>query len=168
MSYHVRRSEREIADPAELEGIIGRCKICTLALAKDNEPYVVTLSYGWDRDRRALYFHCGKEGRKMDWLRANPRTSATIIEDLGYDQASCDHAYKSVVLDGRLIEVADTAEVRRAMELLIRQLHPADPELKLARLVAGDRGFDALRILRLDIGALTGKGRSAPAKRKEN
>ena len=159
MSYHVRRAEREITDPAELRAIIQRGKTCTLALAKDNEPYLVTLSYGYEPETGTLYFHCGKEGQKIDWLRANPRTCATVVEDNGVDQASCDHSYRSVVFRGRLEFVDDPEEAAKALRQLVLQLDRENPQLKLDRLKAGDKGFDAVRILRLRHEGLTGKCR---------
>lgn len=46
MSYHVRRSDRKITDKKELLSIIEKGKYGILGLCRENEPYVVTLSYG--------------------------------------------------------------------------------------------------------------------------
>jgi uncharacterized protein len=62
MEYHVRRTDRQIEDEATLEGILLQGKYATLALCRGGEPYVVTLSYGYDRDTKALYFHCARDG----------------------------------------------------------------------------------------------------------
>jgi hypothetical protein len=69
MPYHVRRTDREIANQAELYEIIERNKYATLALCFNNEPYIVTLTYGFDKITKSLYFHCGKEGLKLDFIK---------------------------------------------------------------------------------------------------
>jgi nitroimidazol reductase NimA-like FMN-containing flavoprotein (pyridoxamine 5'-phosphate oxidase superfamily) len=159
MSYHVRRAEREITDPAELRAILARGTACTLALARDGEPYLVTLTYAYEAGTDTLFFHCGKEGQKMDFIRANPRTCATVVEDHGTGQPSCDHSYKSVVFRGTLEPVSDPGEIMQAIRLLVLQIDRTDPQAKLIRLQGGDRGFDALQVLRLKVESITGKCR---------
>ncbi len=69
MSYHIRRKDREIIDQSELNQIIARNKYATLALCHNNEPYIVTLTYGYDKNTKTLYFHCSKEGLKLDFIK---------------------------------------------------------------------------------------------------
>ncbi len=54
MAYHVLRQDREIKDRFELDRIIKNNKTATLALCRNNEPYVVTLTYGYDDTLKAL------------------------------------------------------------------------------------------------------------------
>ena len=57
--YHLEnRPDREIKDKSEIAGILNNGKFCTISMCRDNEPYIVTLSYGYDLDNDALYFHC--------------------------------------------------------------------------------------------------------------
>ena len=46
--YHMRRQDRQINDETELSEIICRGKFAVLALCRNDEPYIVTLSYGYD------------------------------------------------------------------------------------------------------------------------
>ena len=72
----MRRSEREVKDPALLEAIIRDCRICRLGFNDDGEVYIVPMNFGYEKrndGRHAFYFHCAHEGRKMDILRRNPR-----------------------------------------------------------------------------------------------
>jgi nitroimidazol reductase NimA-like FMN-containing flavoprotein (pyridoxamine 5'-phosphate oxidase superfamily) len=64
-AYHFRRSEREIKDQSELRSILKNGRYATIGLSKADEPYVVTLSYGYDPDENVLFFHCAKERRKL-------------------------------------------------------------------------------------------------------
>ena len=49
-AYHLRRSEKEIADKAVLFDIVKAHRYVTLALCKGDEPYLVTLNYGFDAE----------------------------------------------------------------------------------------------------------------------
>ncbi|MCU0612545.1 MAG: pyridoxamine 5'-phosphate oxidase family protein, partial [Candidatus Eisenbacteria bacterium] len=82
--YQVRRKEREIQEPDELRRIVREGRFATLALCREGEPYLVTLSHGYDQIRHCLYFHASPEGQKLDFIRVNPRACATVVEDHGY------------------------------------------------------------------------------------
>ncbi len=156
MGYHMRRTERAIADREELAAILRRGRYVTLALCRGDEPYVVTLSYGYDTDREALYFHCAHEGLKLAFMEANPQVCGTVIEDLGYVQGECAHAYRSVVLRGELRRVELVAERKHGMDVLLRHLED-EPETVRERSLPDDAAYDRAAILRLDIHEITGK-----------
>ena len=122
MSYHIRRTEREIKDENKLKSILENGKYGIIGLSRNNEPYVVTISYGYDEIENALFFHCGKEGQKIDFIKSNPQACVTIIEDDGFDADSCEHSYRSIVLRGKINLINDTEEVDRAIRLMIFQL----------------------------------------------
>ena len=43
----MRRKDREITDIEELLAVVSRCKVCRLAMAENNRPYVVPLNFGY-------------------------------------------------------------------------------------------------------------------------
>jgi nitroimidazol reductase NimA-like FMN-containing flavoprotein (pyridoxamine 5'-phosphate oxidase superfamily) len=42
MKYHMRRNDKEITDPSEMKKLLEKVKFVTIAMAKDNMPYLVT------------------------------------------------------------------------------------------------------------------------------
>ena len=44
--YHLRRSEKAMTDPAEIRAVIEEGEHVTLALAKGDEPYLITIPRG--------------------------------------------------------------------------------------------------------------------------
>lgn len=154
--YHMRRKDREIKDPAEIRQILKQGKFATIALCRKNEPYLVTLSYGFDLERNALYFHCAPKGLKLDFLAQNPQVCATVIEDHGYVQTECDHHYRSVVLWGELNLVEDLAEKRHAVKVMQNHLE-TDPTIVRAKSPVTDDALLKTTILRLSISELTAK-----------
>jgi len=97
-------------------------QIRVLGLCKGDEPYVVTLSHGYDEKGKALYFHCAPKGKKIDFIRHNPRASLTIIEDRGYNHGHCEQFYGSVVMQGKIKIIESNKEKFHALNVLIDHL----------------------------------------------
>ena len=163
MTYHVRRTDREIKDEIELKSIMERGKYGVIGLSRNNEPYVVTLNYGYDKVENALFFHCGKEGQKIDFIKSNPQACVTIIEDDGFDSETCDLSYKSIVLRGKIHFINDPDEVDRRIRLMISQLEKKNTEYFLAKLSTGNKSYDNLQMLKLTIESISGKVRQKSA-----
>jgi nitroimidazol reductase NimA-like FMN-containing flavoprotein (pyridoxamine 5'-phosphate oxidase superfamily) len=159
-TYHVKRTDRELTDAEALRSVLSRGRFATISMCHDGEPYVVTLSYGWDEAANALFSHVALEGRKLDAIAADPRVCATVIIDGGYEQGQCKHNYESVVFTGRMSVVSDLDEARAGMRVLMNHLEN-DPDAVWERnRLDNDAMFDRMRIVRLDIGELTGKAGS--------
>ncbi len=132
MSFHVRRKDREITDFSVLKQVLKSTKYVTVALCMGDEPYLVSLSHGYDEQRNCLYFHCADEGKKLVYLEANSKVWGQAVEDYGVT-AECDYAYKSVHFKGTLSLITDLQEKQHGMEVLVRQLSTT-PEEKLAKI----------------------------------
>ena len=154
-TYHLRRSEKEITDPTLLQAVIKGQKYMTLAMALDNEPYLVTLSYGYDADANCFYFHCAAEGRKMDYVRTNPVVWGQIIEDHGYVVGKCSHAFRTVQFRGTVSFLDDIEEKRHALHLMIDFLEP-DPEPVKQKQVT-DKALTRVTIGKVSVELITGK-----------
>lgn len=122
MPHHLRRTDREITDPARIEALLREGRFCTIALADEDGPYAVTLSYGYDPAASRLYFHCAAEGRKIDAIARDPRACATVIADRGYKHGECAHPFESVVLHGTMRLVSDPAEKLHGLRVLVEHL----------------------------------------------
>jgi nitroimidazol reductase NimA-like FMN-containing flavoprotein (pyridoxamine 5'-phosphate oxidase superfamily) len=154
--YHLRRSDKELSHPDEIEQVLASVRIMTVACCLENEPYLFTVDFVWEPQTRQLWFHCATEGRKMDIIEANPRVCVTVVEDRGYIEGECDHAYRSLILEGKAQVVTDLAEKRRGLELLARK-HEPQPETILARLAPDDETVRKVGIVRITVDAISGK-----------
>jgi nitroimidazol reductase NimA-like FMN-containing flavoprotein (pyridoxamine 5'-phosphate oxidase superfamily) len=155
-AYHgLRRKEQEIKDSAELKAILAKTQYVTVAMCRDNEPYLVTLSHGYDEKQNAIYFHCAFAGKKIDFLKANNRVWGQAFVDRGYVQGKCDHLFTSVQFSGRVSFITDEGEKRRALAVMIRQLE-REPEKVIDDKVTGAR-VATTNIGRIDIEFLSGK-----------
>ena len=153
----MRRANREIKDPLELEEILRTCDSCRIAIHAGTFPYIVALNYGYEYQNGALtlYFHSANQGRKLDLLREDPH--------VGF-QMDCDHVfrhldrgmqctmdYRSIVGTGTISFVEDRAEFEKATRLLLE--HHGSPE----GFVVTDAHFKATTILKLTAHSFTDK-----------
>ena len=124
-------------------------------MCRENKPYLVSLSYGYDEENNRLYFHCAPEGKKLDYLMENNEIWGQVLLDFGYAREDyCDHLYASVHFLGKVTFVDDPDEKRRAIECMIRHLD-SNPEDLISRLSIQD--LDKVLIGRIDIEHMTGK-----------
>jgi len=154
--YHIRRSDKELSNRQEIEQILASVRIMTVACCLREEPYLFTGDFAWDPQARELWFHCATEGRKMMILHANPRVCATVVEDRGYIQGECDHAYRSLIMEGKAYIVTDLSRKHHGLELLTRK-HEPNPESVLARLAGNDDAVRKVGIVRISVEAISGK-----------
>lgn len=155
-NHHPLRSDREIKDPAEIKAVLKAGKFASIAMVSGDEPYVVTLNYGYDEADHALYFHAALKGHKLDCLEKNNRVCATIILDGGYEQGKCEHHYTSLVIRGTMDVVRDLEVKKRAMKALIWHLEK-DPQPVYDRNMKSDASYDRVNMICLKIEDISGK-----------
>jgi len=153
MSFHVRRKDREITDADELKQVLKATKFVTVALCRDNEPYLVSLNHGYDETRNCLYFHCAPEGKKLVYQKANCKVWGQALLDFGVTD-ECDYDYTSVHFSGNMVLIGDLNEKLHAMEVLVRQVS-LNPEAKLAKIKP--EKLEKTTMGRIDITFMSGK-----------
>lgn len=154
--YHLQKKERAIRDQAELLRIIKKGKYLTLALCKNGEPYIVTLSYGYDESKNVFYFHSRRRGMKADFILGNPQVCATIVEDRGYIMNECAHEFRSVIIRGNMFFVESLEEKKYGMDILLKHLEDNPDKIRRESL-SNDMVYRNLGILRLDVIEIQGK-----------
>ena len=158
MSFHLRRKDREITDCEELRQVLKSTKYVTVALSMENEPYLVSLSHGYDEDKNCLYFHCAPEGKKLEFLETNSRVWGQALLDFGVTE-DCDYAYTSVHFSGKMSLIENLVEKQHAMEVLVRQVS-LNPEAKLAKI--NPEKLEKQTMGRIDIDYMSGKKHQSP------
>ena len=131
MSFHVRRKDREITDPDALKFVLKSTKYVTIALCMNNDPYLVSLSHGYDEAKTASTSTVLQKAENYH-AKANNNVWGQAMLDYGVTD-ECDYAYTSVHFQGKLYIIDNLTEKQHAMEILVRQLS-ATPEAKLAKI----------------------------------
>lgn len=151
----MRREEKQIDSRDEMIGILRTTKYVTIALCLENEPYLVTLSHGYDSSRDCIYFHCAKEGKKIDILRENRTVWGQALEDHGYVVGACDHLYATVHFRGSVSLVENRDEKEHALRVMIEALEP-DPTKVMSEQITPN-SLARVGIGRIDIDYMSGK-----------
>ncbi len=151
----MRRKDKEITSLDEIKNVLSKAKYVTLAMCANNEPYLATVSHGYDEQHACIYFHCAPEGRKISILKENNHVWGQALIDRGYVQGSCDHLYATAQFSGKVTFVSDTAEKEHALKTMIRQLDD-NPEGLIVKQVL-PASVQKIKIGRIDIDFLSGK-----------
>lgn len=122
----MRRSDREITDPAVIDDIIARCDCCRLALADGTHPYIVPLNFGFRRcgGHPVFYFHSAPQGRKLDLIQRNGCAGFELDTNsrLNPHETACGHSFRfqSVIGTGAVSMVEEPAEKVLALQLIMQ------------------------------------------------
>jgi nitroimidazol reductase NimA-like FMN-containing flavoprotein (pyridoxamine 5'-phosphate oxidase superfamily) len=150
------RQDRAITSETEIRELLAGGRLASVAMCRKDEPYIVTMNYGYDPDQHVIYFHCALKGLKLDYIGDNPAVCATVIHDRGYVEGKCEHKYQSLVIRGSMRIVDEFEDKKHGIEVLMEhQESDADPVRK--RNFKKDTDYDKFLILRLDIEEIDGK-----------
>ena len=127
----MRRKDREITNFNEMIEIIKKCDSCVLALNDEGFPYLVPMNFGMDIEdgRLYLYFHCAKEGRKLELIQKDNRASFEMDCEhklvLQEEEMECSMGYASVIGQGTIEFVAEEDKFD-ALKILMGQYRSRD------------------------------------------
>ena len=149
----VRRKEKEIQDIELIDRIIAQSQVCRLGLCRDNLPYVVPVSFGYDGE--FIYFHTASEGLKLDYIHANPRVCFEFEHDVKVvpdDTSACKWtvSFYSVIGFGTVSEITDPQGKAYALNQIVRHYSGRDWEVDV-------RELDRPRTWRVTIDSISGK-----------
>lgn len=118
----MRKAQREITDFTALLDVLDKCQTIRLALHDEEYPYVVPLSFGWEQTDGEvfIYFHCAKDGKKVDLIEKNNKVCVEADMLNGY--VKTEHGvtadYASVIAFGRVEKVSGVDAVHGIKLLL--------------------------------------------------
>ncbi|HUT81961.1 MAG TPA: pyridoxamine 5'-phosphate oxidase family protein [Candidatus Bathyarchaeia archaeon] len=151
----IRRTEKAIENIDEMKAIIKQAKYITFALCQNNEPYLVTVSHGYNPEKNCIYFHCANEGKKIDILKENNVVWGQAIQDDGYSQGKCDHLYATTQFRGKVTFIEDFEEKKEALINMICKLDQNPTEI-IQKQITKD-SVTRVIIGRIDIDFMSGK-----------
>jgi uncharacterized protein len=119
----VRRKDRQVNDDAWIKAMLARCAMGTLATAADGQPFLHMNLFAYDEAARAIYLHTARLGRTRDNIEGCERVCFSVAEMgrlLPADTAlEMSVEYASVMVFGRACVVADPAEAKHGLQLLL-------------------------------------------------
>ena len=82
-------------------------------------PYAVPINFWYDEAENTIYFHCAREGHKIDALKAESKACFTVWTGGVREEGEWWFHVESVVATGRA-ELVSPAEETRILEILRR------------------------------------------------
>ncbi len=158
----MRRKDREVTDINEIIEIIKSCKTCHLGIMDEKFPYVVPLSVGYDlnEDNVTLYFHCAKEGKKIELLKKNNQVSFEMCNEgkpVFAEKTPCNsgYYYSSVMGNGKAIFIDDYEEKAHALTRIV--FHQAGFKSHFTKEQA-----NAVCVFKVNVENISGKKKPSP------
>lgn len=149
----MRRKEKEITDLELISEIIRDSDVCRLGLAKDNAPYIVPLSFGYDGT--AIYFHTARTGKKIDYMEASKAVCFEFergVQPLPHPTDPCEwtFSFQTVIGYGTIHELKALDEKAYGLDQVVRHYSgkPWEP---------GERSIANLRVWKIAIERVSGK-----------
>jgi nitroimidazol reductase NimA-like FMN-containing flavoprotein (pyridoxamine 5'-phosphate oxidase superfamily) len=149
----MRRKEKEISERGKIDEILQTAEIVRIAFARDNEPYLVPLFFGYDG--RGLYVHTACEGKKIDFIAANSRVCFEVernVHILPYDSDACKWSarFESVIGFGRVTELVRAEDREYGLNQIM--LHYSGKEWRF-----DPSALENTRVWRIDIETMSCK-----------
>ncbi len=149
----MRRKEKETVQRSEIDKIINKSDVCRIAFTKDNLPYIIPISFGYDGNN--LFLHTALEGKKIEFIEANNRVCFefdTDVKTISHETIGCKWttAYQSVIGYGIIYEITEKTERSNALNQIM--LHYSGKEWEFT-----EKMLNNVRIWRIEIEEITGK-----------
>ncbi len=155
----LRKAERGLSQEAA-EDVLRKGEVGFLGVNGDNGyPYVVALNYCYDAEGKSLYFHCAREGHKLDAIKADNRVCFAVVTQAQVLPDALSMLFESVTVFGRAHIVEGTEKEKAVFKLTdkyVRGRGTITPE-EVAAYV--EKHIDYAHLVRIDIEHLTGKKR---------
>lgn len=150
--FREMRRNKQLLTQKETEEILINGKTAILGLSGDEDyPYTVPVNYVYDNGK--IYFHCAKEGHKIDAIKRNNRVSACVIDKDDVCPEKLTTLFKSVIAFGRARILENEDEIYSSAERLALKYNSdkdfADKEI--------EKYFNVLCCVEIDIEHMTGK-----------
>lgn len=123
----MRRKDREVKGSQEIRRILDACKVCRLGISDGLKPYIVPMNMAYDLDGEDLiiYFHCAKEGKKLDLIRTNPQVGFEMDREIALTEGKtpCQYSYQyeSIIGSGYAELLEDETEKAKVLAKIMKQ-----------------------------------------------
>lgn len=158
----LRRADRAVSRDEALAALDDAPFAVVSTVCEDGTPYGVPLSFV--RRGESLYFHATNEGGlKAECFRRDARVCATAVTDVRafFEGGDFSTTYRSALAFGRMREVTDSVEFKRALvDLCMKYVPGHKGDIGRAMKAEGPR----TAVWALDIDELSGKSRPGPVR----
>ena len=151
--FREMRRKRQLLSEKECKSILERGKTAVLGVSGDNDyPYTVPINYVYNNDK--IYFHCAKEGHKLDAIKKNSKVSLCVVDRDDILQSKYTTIFKSVIIFGRAKTINDEKLMKEALTVFTEKYCP---DFKDGIQDEINREFPATCVVEIEIEHISGK-----------
>jgi len=153
----MRKLNKKITDAKIIIDLLNSAPVGRLGtVGQDGWPMVKPLNFAYHEGR--IYFHCAREGEKLDDIRRDSRVCFEVDLPVAYVKGTPDNPcratclYRSVIVRGRAVIAEEQGERRAALDALMRKYQSEGgygPYL--------EEKLDLTCIVRVEVEGLSGK-----------
>ena len=152
--FREMRRKKQVLPEEVCTSILNRGTSGVLALMGDEGyPYAVPMSYVYDDGK--LYFHCAKEGHKLDAVRRCSKASFCVIDQDQIVPEEYTTYFRSVILCGTIRILEGDVEKLAAIEKLTEKYTPDDSADNRKKAI--ERDWKSLCMLEMAVEHMSGK-----------
>ncbi|EJO5347880.1 pyridoxamine 5'-phosphate oxidase family protein [Clostridium botulinum] len=152
MFKEMRRKEKKLTKERNIS-LLQKANYGTLSVC-GNTGYAYGVPLNFAYNNGAIYFHCAKEGQKLESINENNKVSFSVVNNVELLSSKFDTNYESVIIFGKAYEVFE-AEKKTALLALINKyskdyLKEGIDYIKRAK--------DKIKVIKIEIEHMDGKG----------
>ncbi|WP_196594023.1 pyridoxamine 5'-phosphate oxidase family protein [Pectinatus sottacetonis] len=153
MINEMRRKDRQLTTQ-DTKIVLQDATYGTLATA-DNKgtPYSIPMNFSYDGNS-AIYLHCAANGHKMNNISCNQAVCFSAVSEAEIVPEKFTSRFKSAVVFGTISIMADDAEKKEALALLIKKYSPDFYNKGLEYI---EKAYAKTIVLKIKISQMTGK-----------
>ena len=120
-------------------------------MGENGYPYGVPMNFVYREGK--IYFHCAREGHKLDAINANDQVCFTVLSEPVRNEGEWWYCLTSVIIFGRIAVLPDPARVDVGLRAMAGKYFPDDYDLETDLKRNAPHAF----VLELTIDHMTGK-----------
>ena len=151
MFREMRRWKQALSEQACIEVLKQQPRGVMAVHGEDGYPYAFPMDYLYLDGK--LYFHCAKEGHKLDAIAADDKASFCVMDEGFRKEGDWALNIRSVIVFGKVRKLDDPSETLRLVRQLTLKYYPT-PEAAEEEI---EKAFARVQMLELSIDHMTGK-----------
>ncbi|MDD3186003.1 MAG: pyridoxamine 5'-phosphate oxidase family protein [Anaerostipes sp.] len=151
MFRKMRRWKQQISNEECIEILNSEPRGVLGVYGEDGYPYTIPLDFIYRNEK--LYFHCAKEGHKLDAIKVNDKVSFCVMDEGFQKDGQWELNIKSVVIFGRIKKVDDMEKSTNIVRELGLKYYPTTEEVEEVI----EHGVHRFEVLELTVDHMTGK-----------
>ncbi|MDO4517940.1 MAG: pyridoxamine 5'-phosphate oxidase family protein [Bacillota bacterium] len=123
-------------------------------IGEDGYPYTIPINFHYNEEDNRIYFHCAKEGHKIDALKKCDKVCFTTWNQGYKTPGNWEWNATSVVVFGRAVFVEDQETIVESLDRLASKYYPTREEVDAE---LNGPAMKRVQVIAIEIDHMTGK-----------